>query len=345
MQLVYAYNHNVDHEVRDQAAGLVPSHRLFGLIEAKAAGHAARHVRLSWLARRLPPRLWRAYQAAACAVGQRRIDAVIATHEAAALPLLALRRLGLLRAKVVVINVSLLRPRNLTGRRHRLLCKLLPAADHVVCYGSGQVPAVCQAFGIDRAACHFVPLGVDAEFGGTRFGRPGKPNLLAVGTNEGKDYPTLVAALPDGVPLRIVADAENVAQARAAAPPGADIAYEQAVPIRDLQRLYAAATAVAIPLREGSISSGQTVLLECMALGRPVVVSDVAAVRDYVQDGRTALLVPPGDVEALRRALRRVLDDAELAARLGEAAAGEVRAWFTAAHSATAILCLLGGEK
>ncbi|MDG3006778.1 glycosyltransferase family 4 protein [Paludisphaera mucosa] len=59
---------------------------------------------------------------------------------------------------------------------------------------------------------------------------------------------------------------------------------------------------------------------EAAALGAPIVASRVGGISEMVQDGETALLVPPGDPDALARALGRLLDDPSLAARLGEAA-------------------------
>lgn len=58
-------------------------------------------------------------------------------------------------------------------------------------------------------------------------------------------------------------------------------------------------------------------VIEGMASGLAVVATPVGAVEDIVADGETGLLVPPGDVEALTAALTRVVEDAELRARLG----------------------------
>jgi glycosyltransferase involved in cell wall biosynthesis len=57
-----------------------------------------------------------------------------------------------------------------------------------------------------------------------------------------------------------------------------------------------------------------------------VVASRVAGIPDVVQDGANGLLVPPGDVEALRAALQRLADDDALRARLGTAARATVMA-------------------
>jgi glycosyltransferase involved in cell wall biosynthesis len=82
------------------------------------------------------------------------------------------------------------------------------------------------------------------------------------------------------------------------------------------------------------------VLLEAMARGRPVVATPVGGTPELVTDGETGLLVPPRDPEALAAALRRVLDDPELARRLGEAARARVAERFSAAEQERRILAL-----
>jgi len=78
--------------------------------------------------------------------------------------------------------------------------------------------------------------------------------------------------------------------------------------------LYDRAAVVAVPShREGF----GVVCAEAMAHGRPVVAGAVGGLLDLVVHEETGLLVPPRDVEALRAALHRLLDDDELRARLG----------------------------
>jgi len=60
-----------------------------------------------------------------------------------------------------------------------------------------------------------------------------------------------------------------------------------------------------------------TVALEAMAAGRPVVASAVGGLADVVVDGATGIVVPPGDAAALRSAIRQLLADPALRARMG----------------------------
>jgi glycosyltransferase involved in cell wall biosynthesis len=72
-----------------------------------------------------------------------------------------------------------------------------------------------------------------------------------------------------------------------------------------------------------------TTVLEAMAGGRPVIGTSVGGMIDMIIDGCSGLLVPPGDDQALMRAMSRILADDRLRARLGAGARDGVRA-FTA---------------
>lgn len=75
--------------------------------------------------------------------------------------------------------------------------------------------------------------------------------------------------------------------------------------------------------------------LEAMAQGRAVVASQTGGIPDWLIDGVTGVLTPPGDVGALAAALRRLLADPALRERMGVAGVERVRKHFTAeAHVA-----------
>jgi glycosyltransferase involved in cell wall biosynthesis len=105
----------------------------------------------------------------------------------------------------------------------------------------------------------------------------------------------------------------------------------------DAARVVAAADVLALP----SWTEGlPLVVLEAMALGRPVVATTVGGTPELVLDGETGLLVPPRDVEALTAALKRVLDDGDLRRRLGEAGRRRVAERFSSRAMTRDVLAL-----
>jgi glycosyltransferase involved in cell wall biosynthesis len=94
--------------------------------------------------------------------------------------------------------------------------------------------------------------------------------------------------------------------------------------------LLHAAEVFALPSTDRSEAFG-IAQLEAMACGKPVVASDLpTGVRAVNRDGITGLLVPPGDPDALARALNTLLRDDGLRADMGEAARRRVEKEFAA---------------
>ena len=75
-----------------------------------------------------------------------------------------------------------------------------------------------------------------------------------------------------------------------------------------------------------------TVVLEAMALGLPVVATDVGGIPEMVEDGVTGLLAPPDDVPALEAAIRRLTDDPARARAMGVSGRERARAHFSRAR-------------
>jgi glycosyltransferase involved in cell wall biosynthesis len=84
----------------------------------------------------------------------------------------------------------------------------------------------------------------------------------------------------------------------------------------DPERLMAAADVVVFP---STVPHFARPVIEAGAMAKPVVASRLGGVEELVDDGRTGLLVPPGDPAALADAIVRVLLDPGLARRMGEA--------------------------
>jgi glycosyltransferase involved in cell wall biosynthesis len=99
---------------------------------------------------------------------------------------------------------------------------------------------------------------------------------------------------------------------------------------KDIPAVMAASDVVVLCSRHETF--GKT-LAEAMAAGRPAVATAVDGIPEVVVDGVTGLLVPPGDVEALARAVVRLLRDRELGANLGAAGRARAREHFDSRRS------------
>jgi glycosyltransferase involved in cell wall biosynthesis len=90
----------------------------------------------------------------------------------------------------------------------------------------------------------------------------------------------------------------------------------------ELRELYRHALAVVVPLEDSIQPSGQSVALQAMACGRPVILTRTRGLwtgGDF-GDGADLLLVAPASAEELRHALERLLADAAFRENLGAAA-------------------------
>lgn len=104
---------------------------------------------------------------------------------------------------------------------------------------------------------------------------------------------------------------------------GDRIIFKGSLPQKDVAFELAQATVVVAPFLKSAMTSEHTSPIkafEAMAAGRPLLISDTDASREIVEDGKTGIVVAPGNVEAWAGALDRVLSDRALQMALARAA-------------------------
>jgi glycosyltransferase involved in cell wall biosynthesis len=84
------------------------------------------------------------------------------------------------------------------------------------------------------------------------------------------------------------------------------------------------------------------VIVEAMALGKPVVASNTAGPTEIITAGLNGQLTPFGDAAALAAAILRYLDDAPFARRVGAAARQRAEAFSSKAFAAHVVEALRG---
>ena len=110
---------------------------------------------------------------------------------------------------------------------------------------------------------------------------------------------------------------------------------------RIIDRYYAAADAIVIPsvLSAGVEEATSLSMLEGMAAGKPVIVTDIGGLKETVQNGETGVVVRQADSGALNHAVERIMSDREFADRLGTAARSFVEKRHSHTAHAVAMLC------
>ena len=205
-------------------------------------------------------------------------------------------------------------------RRRRLLRASLGAAARIVCFGESQRDGARRADGNSGEARR------DAAAADRRhvlLAAPAPPasgrGRSTVGKDLARDYATVARAVePLDVDVDFVAMPRNLEGVELPA----NVDVRSGILSTELRDLYARAASSSSPQRRdefayGSEGGGLTALLEAMAMARPVVATERAIIRDYVDDGVEASSYRPRIPAALRAAIERCSATPSSRARLG----------------------------
>jgi glycosyltransferase involved in cell wall biosynthesis len=203
-------------------------------------------------------------------------------------------------------------------------------ADAMICASDHVVNEFPQLFagraaivepGVDLSV--FAPAPLPAEprivFAGSlarTAGYKGLPDLLHVVARLAKEIPALTLEVVGGGSAegehRALADRLGIADR---------VTFAGQLGGEDLAAAYRRGRVFVLPTH---FDNFPTVIVEAMAVGRPVVSTRVGAVPAVVADGKTGLLVDAGDIPALTGAVVSVLGDEQMAERFGSAGADAV---------------------
>jgi len=317
---------------------------LYGLEQSFHSGLTVGHslddgVRPSWLQKRLSAvcnrllrlvggyggdfaTVWRCRHRANAA------DLIVATADTVGFAVVLLRRLGILRRPVVYISMGL--PERLQHLRgatvRRFYQRAFGRVEAFVAYGGSEIEEIRQWLGNAASPdLRFIPFGADVEW--FRPATPPAPDveIVSVGGDPHRDFPLLVDVLRRRADWRalIVTDHAHAARLRAL-PPNASM--ETDVPFARVREFLNRGRVVVLPVRDNSYSGATTVLLQAMAMAKPVVVTRTRAIQDgyHLEDGVNCRLIPPGDAAALGQAIQEVLADPGRAQTMGAAARATV---------------------
>jgi glycosyltransferase involved in cell wall biosynthesis len=262
-----------------------------------------------------------------------RADVVLSTVDTVGIPLMLLNKAGRVRPPLVYVAIGLPeRLGRLRSRRMRALYARALASSAVVLayseYEASELRAFLDAHG-ESARVDFVPFGVD-EVAFAPAVVQTSADVVTVGADPHRDLDLFVRVASEMAnrTFRLVTTADR-AGALGSLPP--NVVVEKDIPLDVMRLRLAEARVVALPVLENSYSGATTVLLQAMALAKPVVVTRTQAIATGygLVDGENCRLVEPGDAEGFQRALSGVLRDEWHARALGGRARRTVEADLT----------------
>lgn len=201
-----------------------------------------------------------------------------------------------------------------------------------VCSSRAEACYYGEAFQWPKEKLDYIPFHTDPGFLSHEGG--GEEGFIISAGRTFRDYRTLLDAFKDlNAPLIIIASRSNIELANA--PPNVTIQYD--IPTHQLTDLMSRSLAVVLPLEERMISTGQSVLLRAMALGKVVIATKVNGTEDYIEHLKTGIFVPPNDPDAIRAAVAMLIDNKELRSKIGRAARDRVKEGHLPEHYAKAV--------
>jgi glycosyltransferase involved in cell wall biosynthesis len=238
-------------------------------------------------------------------------DVVFSTVDRVGIPLTLLAQAGIVRRPIVYTAVGL--PERLAQLRgksaRRLYRRALRRTRAIVSYAESEVAWLRDWLGPGAPPVVFVPFGVNVDAFRAEAPATGV-DVVSVGADPHRDFELLVgvAARHPELSFGVVATEEWRGVLRNL--PG-NVSFETGLSLDQVRDRLAAGRVVALPVKPNSYSGATTVLLQAMALAKPVVVSrtDAVATGYGLEDGSNCRLVEPGDAHEFEQALLETLAD------------------------------------
>jgi glycosyltransferase involved in cell wall biosynthesis len=247
---------------------------------------------------------------------RRHYDLVFAMSERAGIPFAALNVPSARRPLVATFKCW-------SARQERVIKKLnlLPKMDRIIVHCRSMKEHLVQ-LGARADRTHVLHYAVDHRFFSPSAvnGQPAE-HIMSIGETRSRDYATFFEAVSD-LPVKVKVAAsgswyarEKNSQLQTTIPENVTVTGR--LPIEEVRTMYGRSHFVVLPILDLIYSGGLTGVLEAGCMARAVIATRSRGIADFVIEGETGILVDPGDVTALREAIRYLLAHPEEASRMG----------------------------
>lgn len=233
-------------------------------------------------------------------------DVVITTQDSAGLPILFLKRLGLIKTKVLYVcnNLSPVLSRKASSVTLIFFNWLLSCTNGIITYSQIEKTIVDRHL---SKKSYYVSFGIDAAYFRPKRSQQKQYDVLAAGRDSNRDYETFVETVKDSE-LRIAIVCSRVNLKNYKPLENVDVYYD--ITQKKLRDLYNKSKIVVIPMKKNTPKSqGQVVLLEALAMHKPVIASDVAGLTTAFDATiiKKVVLVKPENPSLLQKAIYTLL--------------------------------------
>ena len=233
-------------------------------------------------------------------------DVIVATTTAAAFGLAVLKFFGFVKRPIVAIHCGIVNYQLPWWRRKVNAIALKHMWTQL--FGEGELPGIVDFYHVPDSRIEVNQFGVD-----TAFWTPGENEgdyVLAVGNDERRDYELLIRVAAKMDEKVIIVTRRKI---NADIPSNVEIIkggwHEEALTDEKLRNLYQNARLVVIPLVDSPQPSGQSVCLQAMACGKPVVLTRTEGLWSHLmmREDENVVFVSPDNEKALLDVIKKLL--------------------------------------
>ena len=256
-------------------------------------------------------------------------EAVISMSERVAVPLAPLLDKQVKHLAILI---------NTRSTKWLAMMRLIGAPRHwhaIITYSRAEAAALRGDLGLGAGEpVYTIHNYVDTDFFSPVPGAPPTEDFIMSQGLAWRDYPTLIRAMQGLPDVSCHISAKSAWDDFSAGYEGMSIPDNVQITSYDhpsiIRNVFARCRFVVIPLQPHASMwcSGSTSILQAQAMGKPVIVSYLPGIAEYVKDGETGFVVEPGSPSALREAIRTLWENPEKARAMGEQAQAWVRERF-----------------
>lgn len=190
-------------------------------------------------------------------------------------------------------------------------------ADHITVSSSAGVGYYSRLLALPLRKVSYCPEGWYDFRTSTDAPQANSDQYVFSGGRSGRDYGTLFEAV-SGQAFQLVVNARRFNLLGLVCPP--NVTINDLMPLREYTALMAGSQFVVLPLHETPHPAGIGHVIQAMSAGKALVATHTTSTVDYVEEGRTGLLVAPYDAQAMRSAIAYLMAHPERTRAMGQEA-------------------------